>query len=76
MYPGQLLIPWARQPALLGATDHVLVFLMPPFFSRHLVRDLDSVAIWVADVDTDSMAVVRHLLDGNIPIFDPVIKVP
>jgi hypothetical protein len=37
--------------------------LVPPLTARCLVGDLDPVAVWVPDVDTNGMAMVRYTLD-------------
>jgi hypothetical protein len=52
------LVPGAGQPAFLDAADHIFAFIMSPFTAGHLVGNLDAIAIWVTDVDTNSMTVV------------------
>ncbi len=68
--------PWRfpRQAATLGAADHVTVYIMPPRTAGHLVGDLDPVAVGVLDVDTDGMAVVRHMLDRYVFLFNAEVK--
>ena len=52
------LVPRARQTAMLGFAYHVFVFIMPPLIAGHLIGNLDAIAIWVTDVDTNRVAVI------------------
>src|SRR5262250_3486918 len=72
--PGDVLIPRAGQAAVLGPADHVTVGIMPPLTAGHLVGDLDPIAVWVPDIDTDGMAVVRHTLDLDVLLFNAEVK--
>src|SRR5262245_5542945 len=47
---------------------------MPPLTTGHLVGDLDPIAVWVPNVDTDGMAVVRHTLDLYVPLFNTEVQ--
>ena len=47
---------------------------MPPLTAGHLVGDLDPVAVGVPDVDTDGMAVVRHMLDLYVLLFNAEVQ--
>ena len=59
---------------MLGAADHVLAFVVAPLSRGHLVGKLDAIAVWVADVDADGVAVVRYALDLYVLLFDPEIE--
>ena len=43
------LVPRARQPAMLGAANHIFAFIVPPFTVRHLIGNLDAIAIGVVE---------------------------
>src|SRR2546428_12128306 len=47
---------------------------MPPLTAGHLVGDLDAVAVRVPNVDTDGMAVVRHMLDLYMLLFNAEVQ--
>src|SRR5437867_1609512 len=73
--PGDVRVPRSGHAAALGTTDHVTVWIMPPLTAGHLIRDLDAVAVWVPDVDTDGMAVVRHMLDRYVLLFNAEVEI-
>src|SRR5262245_648726 len=51
-----------------------MVWIMPPLTARHLVGDLDPVAIRAPDVDTDGMAMVRYMLDLYVLLFNAEVQ--
>ena len=59
---------------MLGAANHIFAFIVPPFAARHLIGNLDAIAIRVVDVDTDSVAVIRYPLNLYVFLFDPEIN--
>ncbi len=43
---------------MLGAANHIFGFIVAPLTARHLLGNLNTIAIWVVDVDTDRVAVI------------------
>ena len=71
---GNFRVPGAGHAAFLGSADHVFAFIVAPFAGGHLVGQLDAIAVWVADVYADGVAVVRHALDLYVLLLDPEVE--
>src|SRR5262245_15901378 len=57
---------WCRRSC--NRLDHA------PLTAGHLVGDLDAVAVGVPDVDPDGMAVVRHMVDRYVLLFNAEVQ--